>query len=94
MRFDEEDCATRRPNRHGNAAKAPSVAVVMTPAGLDALGTAACSLSRMQPWRGPCHMRLRFYFYITEKKYDTAAGRKFVVLMHVALEHLADPFPP
>ena len=24
----------------------------------------------------------------------TAAGRKFVVLMHVALEHLADPFPP
>ena len=27
-------------------------------------------------------------------KLHAAAGRKFVVLMHVALEHLADPFPP
>ena len=58
---------TRRPNRHGNAAKAPSIAVVTTSAGLDALGTAACSLSRMQPWRGQCHMRLSFYFCVTEK---------------------------
>ena len=32
--------------------------------------------------------------WIIGPKLHAAAGRKFVVLMHVALEHLADPFPP
>ena len=40
------------------------------------------------------YMCVYIYIHIYIYTYlHTAAGRKFVVLMHVALEHIADPFP-